>query len=86
LAKALSDGKVVLKNRTSPKGKSRRSTDDIPELFPLESASRRREGTISSPGTESNVLLQAAAAMFGDLVDDLGPPLRALSVRVFRRV
>lgn len=30
---------------------------------------------------EHTALLKAAAAMFGDLVDDLGPPLKALSVR-----
>lgn len=30
---------------------------------------------------EDAAMLQAAAAMFGDLIDDLGPPLKALSVR-----
>lgn len=30
---------------------------------------------------EDAALLRAAAAMFGDLVDELGPPLKALSVR-----
>ena len=29
---------------------------------------------------EEAAMLQAAAAMFGDLIDDLGPPLKALSV------
>lgn len=29
---------------------------------------------------EDAAMLQAAAAMFGDLIDDLGPPLKALSV------
>jgi hypothetical protein len=29
---------------------------------------------------EETAMLKAAAAMFGDLVDDLGPPLKALSV------
>jgi hypothetical protein len=29
---------------------------------------------------EQEALLRAAAVMFGDLVDDLGPPLKALSV------
>ena len=29
---------------------------------------------------EEDALLKAAATMFGDLVDDLGPPLKALSV------
>lgn len=29
---------------------------------------------------EETILLKAAGAMFGDLVEDLGPPLKALSV------
>jgi hypothetical protein len=35
---------------------------------------------------EEKVLLQAAANMFGELVQDLGGPLKALSVRIFPRI
>lgn len=35
---------------------------------------------------EETAMLKAAAAMFGDLVDDLGPPLKALSVSAFRLI
>lgn len=36
---------------------------------------------ISLEDDEETAMLKAAGAMFGDLVDDLGPPLKALSVR-----
>lgn len=38
------------------------------------------EGQEESTVEEDNAMLQAAADMFGDIVDDLGPPLNALSV------
>ena len=48
----------------------------------MESLTRIREGMgLSEKTEEENILLQAAAAMFGEIVDDLGPPLCVLSVR-----
>ena len=40
----------------------------------------KNEGEI--PDDDEPALLQAAAAMFGDLMEELEPPLRALSVRL----
>jgi hypothetical protein len=81
LTKAHSDGKVVLKNRASSNVKQHQGVDNGQDFFASESSSRKGKHTfVSDHETEANVLLQAAAVMFGDLVDDLGPPLRALSV------
>jgi hypothetical protein len=73
LAKALGNGKVVLGNR-----------DPVPAAMHGEAfLEEQGKGKAPEPGGgESNTVLQAAAAMFGDLVDDLGPPLQALSVRI----
>jgi len=44
--------------------------------------SRKRKGMSKFVGEDDeSVMLKAAASMFGDLVEDLGPPLEALSVR-----
>ncbi|KAH9949028.1 Fusaric acid resistance protein-like-domain-containing protein [Amylocystis lapponica] len=70
LIKAQRDGRLVLKNRSRKKqshsvnGKNRVSED------------------VSKTGAEDDeetAMLQAAADTFGELVDDLGPPLRALT-------
>lgn len=65
LTKAHTEGKVVIKGRTSKMSSS--FTAKAGRSQPEESE-------------EDNELLQAAAHMFGDLVDDLGPPMNALSV------
>jgi hypothetical protein len=39
---------------------------------------------VSTEDDEEKAMLKAAAVMFGDLVDDLGPPLKALSVGFWR--
>lgn len=80
LAKAHSDGRVVLKTRPPVRNK-------LPgeQFFATDThANLKRKEVEASVGDEpDNALLQVAAAMFGDLVDDLGPPLHALSVRPF---
>jgi len=50
--------------------------------YELTKAGIKRKGkAVDSDETQGvEVLLRAAAAMFGDLVDELGPPLKALSV------
>ncbi|KAG1889875.1 Fusaric acid resistance protein-like-domain-containing protein [Suillus subluteus] len=68
LTKAHSEGRLTLKRRDpsgycSPSGKGRRMSNGGSDM---------RDDT-------DEVLLQAAADMFGDLVDDLGPPLKALT-------
>jgi hypothetical protein len=80
LTKAHSDGKVVLKNRALSNVKHQ-GVDNEQDFFTSERSIGKGKHTFASDHeTEANVLLQAAAVMFGDLVDDLGPPLRALSV------
>ena len=66
LTKARSEERFVPKNR--------HSVDD-------HSASNGKIRANSSQGDEER-FLQAAADMFGVLIDDIGPPLKALSVRV----
>lgn len=71
LTRAHLDGKLatikrrVERNEQSGNGKSKVTGEDAEFLN----------------GDPEDVLLKAAADMFGDLVDDLGPPLKALSVR-----
>ncbi|KAH9839086.1 Fusaric acid resistance protein-like-domain-containing protein [Rhodofomes roseus] len=64
LIRAEKDGKLVLKNH-HPSTPS----GTVPDS---ESSATVRED-------DDAAMLQAAAAMFGDLIDDLGPPLKALS-------
>lgn len=73
LTKAHATGKVVLKNRPMRS----RGTDSA------NGKGKGRDGNGSTTGIsleEETVLLQAAAVAFGDIVDDLGPPMKALSV------
>lgn len=74
LTKAHAEGKVVLKNRTT----KRAAANDGEFLSASESGQSKAADEV--PIDEDNALLQAAAVMFGDLVDDIGPPLKALSV------
>lgn len=60
------------------------------ELTKVGVTSRKKKGKHKAAESdavedEETALLKAAAAMFGDLVDDLGPPLKALSVMVSLR-
>jgi hypothetical protein len=82
LTKAHSDGKVVLKNR--PLWGKAHQNGDAQNGIDLGAKGKGKlpEGT-KEPEDEDTVLLQEAAAMFGDLVDDLGPPLKALAVREY---
>ena len=70
LSKAQRDGKLVL----------RRASEDAHEGPGLKG--KTRYSLASHPDDLEEALLCAAAEMFGDLVDDVGPPLKALSVRV----
>ncbi|OAX36222.1 hypothetical protein K503DRAFT_695534 [Rhizopogon vinicolor AM-OR11-026] len=75
LAKAHSEGRLTLKRRDQTNGKGR-----VPSGYTTPMSKR----TFSNGGFDvrddaDEILLQAAADMFGDLVDDLGPPLKALS-------
>ncbi|KAF7981915.1 hypothetical protein HWV62_31521 [Athelia sp. TMB] len=73
LSRAHAEGKVTLKNRAAKVA----TASDVDSLAPGETD---RAKTVEETAlAEDNALLQAAATMFGDLVDDLGPPLKALS-------
>lgn len=71
LVKASRDGKLQLKNRQKrPRTNSTMTTNGNGKTTDEE-----------DPEAEDRALLQAAADAFGDLIEDLGPPLNALSVR-----
>ena len=74
LSRAHAEGKVTLKNRAAKVATA--SDVDSLALGETDRAKTVEETALA----EENALLQAAATMFGDLVDDLGPPLKALSV------
>lgn len=75
LTKAHSEGRLTLNRRSYTIGR---------EHDPSEYRSPAGKGRMSNGGSDmrsdaDEVLLQAAADMFGDLVDDLGPPMKALA-------
>jgi hypothetical protein len=80
LTKAHADGKVVLKNRSI---RQNERTDGTTGDFIASGTKTAVEDDqiVNEQSEEENALLQAAALMFGDLVDDLGPPMKALSVQ-----
>lgn len=80
LTKAHAKGKVILKNRPmrSKQAAACVITDD-PLSGGTNGKGKGREEDDSMPGEET-ALLQVAAAAFADIVDDLGPPMKALSV------
>lgn len=83
LVKASRDGKLLLrsKSRVRQRGSSYGTPAEgngkgrLADLTLEPSAA-----TADLAGEEDSALLQAAADAFGDLIEDLGPPLKALSV------
>ncbi|KDQ55716.1 hypothetical protein JAAARDRAFT_327588 [Jaapia argillacea MUCL 33604] len=75
LAKAQRDGKLVLKSLS---GARKRKDGQVPESL-VEETSSKGKVVEGEPPAEDEVVLEHAAEMFGDLVDDLGPPLKALT-------
>ena len=76
-------GKVVLKNRPARQNERDVTTND--GFLGSRSGGKSKAAVEDSrkfneQEEEETALLQAAALMFGDLVDDLGPPMKALSV------
>ncbi|KIJ18476.1 hypothetical protein PAXINDRAFT_167078 [Paxillus involutus ATCC 200175] len=70
LTKAQSEGKLIL----------RRSLDNAEDGIPSSGIKGKTHYAVASQADEhEEALLRAAAEMFGDLVDDVGPPLKALS-------
>ena len=78
LIKAQRDGKLVLM-----KGKSHGKRQDTDRDSIFKGKTPAKLGS-SSQDVDEDQLLKEAAAMFGELVDDLGPPLKSLSVSMHR--
>jgi hypothetical protein len=74
LTKAHRDGKIVLKR----KAVDLRMQNTLSQN--LERENGKGKGIDNEPNSEEDAMLQAAAVIFGELVDELGPPLSALSV------
>jgi len=84
LTKAHADGKVVLKNRSARQSRgidASTSNTSAPESNGKYKVAVEDPHRFKEQQQEEDALLQAAALMFGDLVEDLGSPTRALSVR-----
>lgn len=76
LTKAHSEGRLTLKRHNQMIGRERDPNGYRP---PAGKGRRMSNGGSDMRNDTDEVLLQAAADMFGDLVDDLGPPLKALT-------
>ena len=74
LVKAHRDHKVAIRRHSTYGGSMNRNA--------LETELAKGKATPDGPGDAENVMLHAAAAMFGDLIGELDSPLRALSVSV----
>ncbi|KAG2135853.1 Fusaric acid resistance protein-like-domain-containing protein [Suillus clintonianus] len=75
LAKAYGEGRLTLKRHSQTGAKER----DPSGYRSPEGKRGMSDSGLDTRDDMDEVLLQAAADMFGDLVDDLGPPLKALS-------
>jgi hypothetical protein len=73
LVKAHREAKVAIRRHSAYGGNMSRNA--------LETDHTKVTSDGPGPGNTENVMLRAAAAMFGDLVGELDSPLRALSVR-----
>ncbi|KAG1725283.1 Fusaric acid resistance protein-like-domain-containing protein [Suillus paluster] len=73
LTKAHSEGRLTLKRHIQTNGKER-----APSGYPTGKR-RMSNGGVDIKDDADEVLLQAAADMFGDLIDELGPPLKVLT-------
>ncbi|KAI0351344.1 hypothetical protein OH77DRAFT_1411233 [Trametes cingulata] len=72
IIKGYREGKLVLKNTSRQRGGDASTGNGKGKFVDSSFAS-------ASALDEETALLQAAASVFGDLMDDLGPPLKALS-------
>ncbi|TDL21690.1 hypothetical protein BD410DRAFT_789429 [Rickenella mellea] len=74
LTKALQDGKVVLKRKAVDLRMQQNTLSQN-----LERENGKGKATDNAQHSEEDAMLRAAAVIFGELVDELGPPLSALS-------
>lgn len=80
LIKAHRDGKLVLNVRSLRPGTRSRAYTNATNSTEGKGKSVGMDGSVGSQATDERAMLQAAADTFGEIVDDLGPPLKALSV------
>jgi hypothetical protein len=82
LAKANRDGKLVLKTMNTDSNHNNRGTpvDSLPgKISGKGKLVDTSAEEVILEGDETTELLKAAANMFGDLVEELGPPMKSLS-------
>jgi hypothetical protein len=81
LSKAASDGSIIIKGRQTLRRKHNSMTSPSLDFAINNLAGSSQESSTSHhQSQESDPLLKAAAAIFGDLADELSPPLTALTV------
>ena len=85
LVKASRDGRLKLRNQSSIRASRNGRGSSI--ATPGSGSGKGKlvnfngiEAAADSVADDDSALLQAAADAFGDLIEDLGPPLKALSV------
>ncbi|KAG0696971.1 Fusaric acid resistance protein-like-domain-containing protein [Suillus ampliporus] len=76
LTKAHSEGRLTLKRHSRAIGQERGPSE---YRSPIGKGRTMSNGGSDMRDDADEVLLQAAADMFGDLIEDLGPPLKALT-------
>lgn len=80
LVKASRDGKLMLRNKPRRERGSSNATPSAGNGKGKLSDVFVEESMVDPVMDDDTALLQAAADAFGDLIEDLGPPLKALSV------
>ena len=80
-------GRITLPKKRVSKDISQEDPGNSPRAGspPAKDKNKEKERVIVSVEDEEDAMLAAAAQVFGDLVDDVGPPMTALTVRFPRR-
>jgi len=75
-------GRITLPKKRASKDISQENPGDSSQAGSPPAKDKEKERVIASVEDEEDAMLAAAAQVFGDLVDDVGPPMTALTVRV----
>ena len=81
LSAAYRAGRIMLPKRKTSKDISQENYADNSQAGSPPAEDRDKGRVFASVEDEENAMLVAAAQIFGDLVDDVGPPMTALTVR-----
>jgi hypothetical protein len=73
-------GRIMLPKKRASKDIPQENAGDRSQAGSLPAKEKKKERVIVSVEDEEDAMLAAAAQMFGDLVDDVGPPMTALTV------